>query len=172
MKLCPLKNGRKMKLQCFTYQCVQLRPMQYWLDSSDHMFWGILSTFKKYFHDFCSIENFWTWFLIMCTYKSMPKRWKNQLYTLTRYTFRPLKWLQIQNGGHMPCSAAWNHMIRNNHCDRKNCVGCLHWVLIMRQLQRSNENWKSVNFNYEVCVFGKSDLCSFMYDTHVLFFVD
>ena len=42
----------------------------------------------------------------------------------------------------------------------------------MRQFQRSNENWKSVNFNYEVGVVDKIDLCSFMYDTHVIFFVD
>ena len=111
---------------------------------------GNFVNFQKYLRDFCSIENFWTWFLIMCTYKSMPKRWKNQLYTLTRYTFRPLKWLQIQNGGYMPCSAAWNHMFRNNHCDRKNCVGCLHWVLIIGQFLSSNENWKSVYLNYEM----------------------
>ena len=42
----------------------------------------------------------------------------------------------------------------------------------MRRFQRSNENWKSVNFNYEVGFVDKSDLFSFMYDTHVLFFVD
>ena len=42
----------------------------------------------------------------------------------------------------------------------------------MRRFQRSNENWKSVNFNYEVGVVDKSDLCSITYDTHVLFFVD
>ena len=42
----------------------------------------------------------------------------------------------------------------------------------MRQFQRSSENRKSVNFNYEVGVDDKSDLCSFVSDTYVLFFVD
>ena len=42
----------------------------------------------------------------------------------------------------------------------------------MRRFQRSNEKWKSVNFNYEVGVVDKGNLCSIMYDTHVLFFVD
>ena len=42
----------------------------------------------------------------------------------------------------------------------------------MRRFQRSNENWKSVNFNVEVGVVDKSYLCSFMYATNVLFFVD
>ena len=42
----------------------------------------------------------------------------------------------------------------------------------MRRFQRSSENWRSVNFNYKVGVVDKSDLCGFMYDTHVIFFVD
>ena len=37
----------------------------------------------------------------------------------------------------------------DDHYDRKNCVGCVRRVLIMRRFQRSNENWKSVYFNYE-----------------------
>ncbi len=158
-----------MKLHCFIHQCVLLRPMQYWLDCSNHMFWGILSTFKKYFQDFCSSENFWSWFFIMCTYGGMPECWKNQFYTFTRCIFSPFKWLQIKNGGYMLCSAAWNHMVPNNHRLRKNCAGFLPWVLIMRQFQRSNENRKSVNFDYEVSIVSKSEFCSFMCDTHVSF---
>ena len=42
----------------------------------------------------------------------------------------------------------------------------------MRRFQRSNKNWKSVNFNYEVGVIDKNDLCSFVSDTRVLFVVD
>ena len=50
-KTVPIEELNKNETAVF---CISMCPVkanaifQYWLDTSDHSFWGILSTFKKY----------------------------------------------------------------------------------------------------------------------------